>query len=105
MGSSYMVDHTSWRRGVMLGKMNEFDPNASFKGNVWATFVPERSPTFRTHTNRGHALNAVSHADYAILYKLGSQGWVKVTQKEGRGGKFARVDGTDKVADPPTIVV
>lgn len=45
-----------------------FDPNKSAEAE-WATFVPTRSPRFKIHTKRGHAINAVKNTSYWNDYK------------------------------------
>lgn len=45
--------------------VKDFDPNAPTAAKTWGTFVPGRNPNWKTHTNRGPALNAVA----------GHQGW------------------------------
>lgn len=39
----------------------DFDPNVANQDKPWGTFVPGRSPNWRVHKNRGHALNAISN--------------------------------------------
>lgn len=69
-----------------------FDPNKSAEAE-WATFVPTRSPRFKIHVNRGHAINAVKCTSYwdhdhlrtipddVILYRRVEGRWVQVDVK------------------------
>lgn len=36
-----------------------FDPNKETAKGLWATYIPNRSPAFKVHTNRGHATSAI----------------------------------------------
>lgn len=49
----------------------DFDPNAAKAKLPWATYVPNRSPKFKMHKQRGHALSANYYNNY-ILYKWDS---------------------------------
>jgi hypothetical protein len=62
----------------------EFDPNNAKdpKTPVWATYVPSRRPNFKTHTNSGHAKNAINYAGRGILYQHIDGVWVEVDRHE-----------------------
>lgn len=63
--------------------IDDFDPNAKGEPRVpvWATFIPSRTPNFKTHTQRSHAINALNNsAQYArsgIIYEFVDGEWVE----------------------------
>src|SRR4051794_8843876 len=63
--------------------MINFDPNArTFKKrqHVYATYIPDRSPAFKTHWNLGQAKNAITYMQRpagAIMYRLVDDQWVE----------------------------
>lgn len=62
----------------------DFDPNNRTPPIIeWATYVPRRHPQFKTHKNRGHALNAFQYRSSAILYRWVEPGeWQEVYRIE-----------------------
>lgn len=47
---------------------------------VWATYIEDRMPQFKTHNNRGQALNAVQYVFSqgvrgGIIYRLVNEAW------------------------------
>lgn len=51
----------------MRALLDGFDPNT--QKQPWATFVPNRSPSFKAHSKRAVALQTISYYEYAILYE------------------------------------
>lgn len=101
----------------------DFDPNADYgppTAPVWATYVPDRSPRFKTYTNRGHALNAFQYVKSAVLYRREDDQWVEVERYDRRGEHPCASCGRDvdphygrqkqwkrknnKIVDPPQLV-
>lgn len=66
----------------------EFNPNKPgiTKEFFWATYIPNRRPKFKLHSNRGHALNAVKYEirHDSILYKWSSleREWIECFRLE-----------------------
>lgn len=68
--------------------IDEFNPNA--KGDpkmpVWASYIPSRSPAFKTHTLRSHAINALnnraSYGSPGIIYEYIDGEWVEWDRME-----------------------
>lgn len=67
----------------------QFDPNTAPgpKAKLWATYIPDRSPKFKPHTNIGQAKNAIGYGcDWgqgakgrpAIMYQWANEQWVEV---------------------------
>ena len=56
----------------------DFNPNKLPPTIEWATYVPDRTtaPKFKVHTNRGHALNALT--GIGILFRFVDGRWVEV---------------------------
>lgn len=67
--------------------MLEFDPNEKKqpKTPVWATYIPSRTPEWKLHTNRGHAINAINNrastgygqGSPGIIYEYVDGEWVE----------------------------
>lgn len=77
--------------------LDEFDPNKRDKGAPpWATYCPSRSPSFKTHTQRGHAIGALNnHGRYwggGILFSFESGQWVEAARFEVSGFAKPRCD-------------
>lgn len=51
----------------MRALLDGFDPNT--QKQPWATFVPNRSPSFKAHSKRAVALQTISYYEHAILYE------------------------------------
>lgn len=56
----------------------EFDPNKKKDNFGWATYVPGRTPEFKAHTQRGHAISALSQHQAGIIYILRNNLWVEI---------------------------
>lgn len=63
--------------------MENFDPNALPPTFVTATFVPDRTPQFKLHRNKGHATNAWKCHARCIRYEWDAENrlWVEVARK------------------------
>lgn len=78
--------------------MDDFDPNDRDKGAPpFATYCPYRSPKWRTHSQRGHALNALHNqaAGYSggVLFTYEGGLWVEVVRFQPHGFLPSRCDG------------
>lgn len=63
-----------------MGTFESFDPNATSKQKPqWATFVEGRTPQFKVHAQRHHAVSALTMA--SILYRHDGARWVEVTRR------------------------
>lgn len=63
----------------------DFDPNSKQPPAIeWATYIPNRKPNFKTHKNRGQALNAFQYRDNVILYKydFDQSKWIEIYRIE-----------------------
>jgi hypothetical protein len=62
----------------------DFNPNNlnAPEAPIWATYVPERRPKFKSHTQRSHALGAFQYRRNVILYKFIDSEWVEVYRIE-----------------------
>ena len=67
-------------------RMDNFDPNKKHKPEIaWGTFIPGRRPQWKTHSDRGKAMNAISYMERpAVLYHYEGNEWVEVYRKEIR---------------------
>ena len=68
-----------------LGAMRmHFDPNLKHKPVVppYATYIQNRSPQFKIHTNVGHAKNAINGSGRGIIYQLIDGEWVEIDRHE-----------------------
>src|SRR5690242_5050196 len=98
----------------------DFDPNqpskvAQTKQFFWATFIPNRRPTFKVYSNRGHALNSFQYRDNAILYNWNGTQWEEVYRIEnwkdssncercGDPIKYADRAWIDRHTDSPRLI-
>lgn len=82
---------TEAERGPKL--LAKFNPNSKpLPKPKWATYAPFRSPSWKIHSNIGHAKNAVACHDWIIRYEWDEghalsgepSGWVEIERKEGR---------------------
>jgi hypothetical protein len=78
---------------VLQNPLDEFDPNNRDKGAPpWASYCPNRSPKFKTHGNRGFAINSIHNHGYGVLYKFEDGRWVETARIESRAFKKTRCD-------------
>lgn len=69
---------------------------------MWATYVPGRSPQFKIHVERGHALAACSYHGRFILYKKVDDQWVEHIRQDKPLWEFkkeAKCDGCGNSLD------
>lgn len=61
----------------------KFNPNDLNKvSKVWGTYIPDRSPSFKAHTNRGLAVSALKYRDEYKIVKGGIAYGTKVIPEE-----------------------
>jgi hypothetical protein len=56
----------------------DFDPNKLKNNNCYATFVPYRTPNFKAHAHRAHALSALNRKNCGLLFKHDGFKWVEI---------------------------
>lgn len=61
-----------------MGDMWDFDPNRRSNNYAFATYCPRRTPSFKAHAHRSHALSAITNQKQGILYEHTGTMWKEV---------------------------
>lgn len=66
-----------------MAERMDFDPNVRANAPEWATYIPHRNgPAFKTHTKRGHALNAFHRPGILYRYDFSNGRWTEIHREE-----------------------
>ncbi len=71
-----------WEREQVVKRVQNFDSFQPPKADIWATYIPERSPMWKVAASESEARKATTYEDRPyMLYQLVENAWVKVDEQ------------------------